>query len=109
MSEPFIASDNDCSMWSFRLAHLGTRFAVGTTEEDAIAELAKKRSAQHYSYHRGIIYGKDGWIMTFSDGTSEWWSRGEKLSAEAPAPRPPGNPPRGRATLPGAWCMTAVM
>ncbi len=88
----FVASNNDCSVWSFHCPddstgehRIGMASGVGTEEGDAIRQLAKEKHALGIGYSPGILGGKGGWVMTFVEGRSQWWSRGERLSAEAPA------------------------
>ena len=80
------ASGNDCSVWSFYSPQEGTDYGIGTEEEYAVADLAKKRSAQAFGFGRGILGGKGGWVLTTASGKDEWFGRGERLPAKAPEP-----------------------
>jgi len=94
MSEPFIASSIDCSVWSFYCPDTGVAYGVGTEEEDAIHQLAKEKHAIGVGYERGTLGGKGGWTMVFVEGRSQTFHRGERLPAKAPV----------NASMPGLAC-----
>ncbi len=62
-------------------------YAIGETEEQAIADLARRRNAESWAYDSGILGGVGGWVLIVPNHPAIWVHRGTKMPPAPPVTR----------------------
>jgi len=78
------SSEMRTDVWAFAVYNDGNSgdtvdYGLGTTEREAIDDLAKKRNCQAVAYSPDILGGNGGWVLVTASGVDLWVHRGTQL------------------------------